>query len=160
MREETVAVYKFSELDDEAKGKARDWFLQGFPNYDWWQCVYDDAEMIGLKIIEFDEYNVKAKFIDKATDCAKSIMREHGENCETYKTAEAFMQDIEPLSVDNLDGKHDDEIEKLEKDFLKSLSEDYRIMLRKEYEYLTSTEHIDESIISNEYEFTANGKIF
>ena len=46
-----------------------------------------------------------------------------------------------------------------EDDFLQSLCEDYRIILRNEYEYLTSEEAIIETIESNEYYFTEDGKL-
>lgn len=34
-------VYFYDELDDEAKDKARDWFRQDYPDYDWWGGTYD-----------------------------------------------------------------------------------------------------------------------
>jgi hypothetical protein len=47
----------------------------------------------------------------------------------------------------------------MEGEFLKSLLEDYRIILSKEYDYLTSRESIIETIEANEYEFDENGNI-
>jgi len=38
-----------------------------------------------------------------------------------------------------------------------ALREEYLSMLRKEYEYLTSTECVDETIRANEYEFLVDG---
>lgn len=56
MRVDTVEtkVYKFAELSDEAKNKARDWFREGALDYDWFDSVYEDAKSIGLKITSFD----------------------------------------------------------------------------------------------------------
>lgn len=44
-------VYKFEELSDAAKEKARDWYRKGIftESYDW-EYVYDDAERIGALI--------------------------------------------------------------------------------------------------------------
>ena len=41
-----VTVFKFNELDDKAKEKAREWYREGALNYDWWDSVYEDAERI------------------------------------------------------------------------------------------------------------------
>lgn len=42
IKQETV--YKFDELDERAKEKAREWFREGAPDYDWWEYIYDDAK--------------------------------------------------------------------------------------------------------------------
>lgn len=41
MREIIEKVYKFSELSEEAKQKAIENFRKGYPDYDWWNGVYD-----------------------------------------------------------------------------------------------------------------------
>lgn len=41
-----TTVYKFSELSDRAKERARDWFRQGDLDYDWWEFIYEDAAHI------------------------------------------------------------------------------------------------------------------
>lgn len=46
----TTTVYKFDELSDEAKEKARNWWREGGLDYDWWDSVYDDCDTI-FKII-------------------------------------------------------------------------------------------------------------
>ena len=46
----------------------------------------------------------------------------------------------------------------LEQDFLKDLLENYRIMLKREYEWICSEEQVDNMIITNEYTFTAEGE--
>lgn len=42
MRTIEVSVYKFDELSDSAKEKARKWYRNGNLNYEWWDCVYED----------------------------------------------------------------------------------------------------------------------
>ena len=39
-------LYKFEELSDEAKEKAREWFRDGYPDHEWWDCTYDDAKTV------------------------------------------------------------------------------------------------------------------
>lgn len=46
MRTVEQKVYKFDELSDAAKEVARDWWRQGALTDDWWDFVYEDAEMI------------------------------------------------------------------------------------------------------------------
>lgn len=54
MRTQTIEIFKFNELSDDAKENARqDYRVNGF-SYDWWDCVYEDAaiiaELFGLDI--------------------------------------------------------------------------------------------------------------
>ena len=51
----------------------------------------------------------------------------------------------------------DENLDKLDQEFLLSLCEDYRIMFNKEIEYQESNEYVDENIRINEYEFTKEG---
>lgn len=46
MRTETITLYKFDELSDEAKQKAMEWYSEGAMDYPWWDSVYDDFENI------------------------------------------------------------------------------------------------------------------
>lgn len=48
-------VFKFPELSDAAKEKAREWYRNGAWDYDWWDSVYADADTIaGLMGITMD----------------------------------------------------------------------------------------------------------
>ena len=46
----TVAIYKFDELDDDAKEVARDWWRNGGLDYEWWDHIVDDAKRVGALI--------------------------------------------------------------------------------------------------------------
>jgi len=175
MRTVRTKVYKFEELTTEAQNKAIQSFGDINVDYDWWNSVYDDAEQIGLEIKEFNidrgSY-CKGEFIYPAYDVANKIKENHGQTCETYKTAIAFIAEWDALVVKHSDGittdkvaedndyEFDQEAEDIENEFLKSICEDYRIMLSKEYDYLTSNEAIIDSIKANEYEFTKEGNQF
>lgn len=55
-----TTVFKFAELSDEAKEKAREWFREGALDHDWWDCVYDDAATCAkLMGIDLDQKPVK-----------------------------------------------------------------------------------------------------
>lgn len=47
MKSHVVNTYDFDELTDEAKEKAREWWLDGAFHHDWWDAVYEDAKRIG-----------------------------------------------------------------------------------------------------------------
>lgn len=46
-------VFKFDELDDKAKERARDWYRQHVLDYEWWDHVYEDAKTC-LALTGFD----------------------------------------------------------------------------------------------------------
>lgn len=171
MREDTVVtkVYKFDELSDEAKAVAVE-RLSGLNIHDeWWESTYEDAARIGLKIEEFDlgqcSY-VRGPWTEDAEAVAGLIQEHHGETCETHKDATTFLAAVETAKTAfegrpgyDPDYEEFDEIHiwDISREFERTICEDYRIMLQKEYEYLTSEEQIIEAIRSNAYEFTADG---
>ncbi len=53
MRTEEVNIFKFSELSETAKDKAREWYRNTSVNDEWWDCVYDDAKTIAA-LMGFD----------------------------------------------------------------------------------------------------------
>jgi len=170
MREVTTTVYQFNELSDDAKQKAIEKFYDINVDCSWWDSVYDDANTVGLKITSFDidrASYVKATFTDDACFTAHKILENHGEMCETYKTAQAFLAERDEAvntAPKDENGDFEDEYEldqkldDIENDFLSNICEDYRIILTKEYEYLTSEDAIIETITINEYDFGINGE--
>jgi hypothetical protein len=169
MRKVETRLYQFDELSDEAKERAREWYRNGALDYDWWDSTYEDAENVDLKITSFDldRHEIEGKFTHGALETAHKIEDDHGDTCETFKTTKAFLAERDAIvndaprdengefeSVHELDALLDE----CEAEFLKSLLEDYRIMLQHEMEYLLSDESVDETIRCNEYEFTADGE--
>jgi len=159
-------VYKFDELNEDAKQKAIEVLSEINVDYDWWQFVYEDAENIGLKIDGFDidrgSY-CNGNFTISAHEVAANIIRDHGESCDTYKTAQEFLDNSNEIQnkYPEMEGPdYEDEMISNEDAFLNSILEDYRVMLTNEYEYLISDEAIIETIQANEYEFTADGRRF
>lgn len=54
----TDTVYKFDELSEQAKEKARDKWREGELDYEWWDSVYEDARAIGEILgIQMDNIN-------------------------------------------------------------------------------------------------------
>ena len=166
MRIKETKVYKFDELSEKGTEKALENLYDLNVYYDWWENTYEDAANIGIKITGFDidrgSY-CNGEFLLSAAEVAANIIRDHGEQCETYKTAQAFLDEINSIDMPDDDSDEFSEWEKkmleIEDEFQKSLLEDYRIILTHEYEYLTSEEAIIETIHANEYEFTEDGKL-
>jgi hypothetical protein len=170
MRIMETKIYQYDELSDKAKEKARDWFREASSGDEWWESTYEDAENVGIKISGFDINRgnyCKGKFISGAEETAWKIEKEHGETCETFKTAKAFLKERDRI-VDEAPKDENREFEsereldaalnECESDFLRSILEDYRILLQKQYEYVNSDECVEETIRANEYEFEESGK--
>ena len=170
--EKTVLIYQFDELSAKAKEKARDWFREGALDYEWWESVYEDAERIGLKITSFEldrRQSITGEFTSGSEHCAKAILREHGDTCDSFKLAQSFLQERQTLDA-SLEADSDEnepiaesweideQITELEEEFKKDILNDYLDTLQKEADYLTSDEAVDEAIRANGYTFLANGK--
>lgn len=163
MRTIEVKVYKFDELSEESKQKALEKLIDINVDYEWYQFTYEDAKRIGLKLTEFDldrNRHANGEFTLAANEVAQNIFNEHGENTETYKTAEKFMEKWQPIFDKYMQTEEgEDELMEIEDNFLKELLSDYAIMLQHEYEYLISDEAIIETIKANDYEFTEDGSL-
>ncbi len=171
MKIKQIETFKFSELSDKAKQKALEKLADINVDYEWWQFTYEDAKNIGLKITSFDldrHQDATGNFIAGALECAHKIEAGHGAECPTYITVKAFLADrdeLVALAPRDENGEFEDEreldsaLDACEAEFLKSILEDYSIMLQSEYEYQTSEAQIIESIEANDYDFTAEGKL-
>lgn len=165
-------VYNFDELPKDIQQKVleKECYINVDGGFDWWDSVYEDAKNIGLKINGFDlerNRHCKGEFTLSANEVAANIFRDHGDQCETFKTATKFMEEWQPVFNDYMDESSlnyeslelDGKLQDLESDFLNELLEDYAIMLQKECDYLSSEEAIKETIEANEYTFTIEGKM-
>jgi hypothetical protein len=165
MKTNEVKLYSFDELLEDAKQKAIEKLYDINVDFDWWESTYEDAEQIGLKINGFDldrNRHAEGEFINSAPEVAEAIIKNHGKDCETYKTAKTFLNDLNDITSkeENIKNVNEDDIEELENEFLKSILEDYSIILENECEYLQSEEAIIETIKANEYDFTEDGELY
>jgi len=138
---------------------------------DWWESVYEDAEMVGLGITGFDIGRgnmISGDFAEYGLEVARLIVENHGETTETYLVATDFLNEWKAAKKKAIEDGEDsdcvedgdfDEAEEIESEFKRALMEEYLSILRNDYEYLTSEESIIETIQANEYEFTADGKL-
>lgn len=175
-------LYSLDELDERVQEKVLEslWSLNVY--HDWWDHIYDDAANIGLKITEYDTYRdtISGELTEYLLDSCKLIRKNHDKECETFKTAKAYLDEYIAVFVKWREAKQSsgdqddfknwkpadflaefkwtDEAEEVEKEYQKALLEDYLVLLRKEYDYQTSAEAVKESIIANEYLFTGDGE--
>jgi hypothetical protein len=154
-------VYKFDELTDEGKEKAIAGLYDLNVDHEWWDCTYEDAETVGIKITGFTLLvNCDGSIIGTAEETSMLILENHGKDCETFKTATKYLEDYLKVEEEFTDLNFYTEIAALDEEFEKSILEDYRIMLDNEHLYLTSDEAITETIKANDYEFTAEGVMY
>lgn len=170
----TINVYTIDELSEEVQNKVinKHYDINVSDSF-WYDNVKNDAEEIGLLISSFDikRRAIKGKFIETAFETAANIKEDHGETCDTYKTAANYLTnyDIEFKQFEDENRKgycaeekeeeFDEWLDNFDQSFLKGLLQDYLKILQDEYDYITSNEAIKETIRISEYLFTENGEM-
>lgn len=174
-REIIVNVYQYAELSEKAKEKARDWYRSG-DEYHW-----ADDELASLKAFA-EHFGAKlAKYeIDWGNGTYSSASFDVPETEMEPAELEKLFSELGTFDPVTLKGNGDcvltgycgDENaidgarmawSKGERDLEKILQAGFRTWLKAaqaDYEYQLSDEATEESIIANEYEFTADGKIW
>ena len=172
MKQVTIECKKFHEWDEETQERIISEHRDINVDRDWWISTYEDASNVGIKITGFalDRNRHCTGKIDYPFDTAKKIVEEHGESCETYKTSKSYLEDYNKImsyeatgteeEEEIIDKDIEEEIRDLDEEFIKSILEDYSIMLQREYEYLQEDEAIISTFEANEYEFDKEGKIW
>ena len=171
----TINIYSFDELSKEAKENAIEKNRTTNVDYDWWDFTCESMEEVGVKINSFDIYHRNINItIDYSEDTAIKTIDNYGEGMEVVKISKRFIADrdalIKKLGEGNeIDGysvkeefidEYDEEIEYLEDEYRKEMSEEILTWLRDEYEYLQTDEAVSETLIANDYEFTEDGTIY
>ncbi len=165
MKQRIINVYSYSELSEDAKQKALAWMENCNQPDEWWECTYDDATAIGLKIKSFDcgrANDIDGELTKNLLTCAELIIKHHGENCDTYAIASKYQLMFHEYMQLVLDDDYSDKQIEFESDneenFTKELLECYLSMLKKELEYISSREYLEECIEANSYEFLESGQ--
>jgi hypothetical protein len=173
----TVTLYSFTELSDDAKEKALENMGLCNVDYGWWETVYEDAKSLGIIITESDTYHstIDGRLELSLLESCKVVRNNHGKHCGTYKTAKQYLSEycsafVEWLSYQDTEDEEDwtrldwfkdfewsEEAEDITKNYRMAMLEEYIVLLREEYEYLTSEKAIIETIEANEYLFDESG---
>lgn len=169
--QKTYDLYKFNELDEKTQDKVLTKMYDINVDHEWYDSTYEDASNIGLEIDGFNldrGVSVEGQLSIDIADVISKILAEHGKECATYILAETTKKTLDTLDSNikaalakdtdpyDLEGER----EELEEEFEKDLLNEYGTILYKEYEHLTSSEAIKETILLNEYEFTKEGLLF
>ena len=164
MKTVNVTLYEYNELSKEAKQKVLRENADINVFFDWWDSTYEDADNIGLKINSFEidqNKNAKGKFTENCYTVATNIMEQHGNDCNTYKTAERFIEDIKPIcDFNDATGQSEDTIATMEEQFLKDILSNYADILESECKYILKDENVIATIEANEYLFLEDGTQF
>ena len=159
MRTETIAVYTFNELDEKAKDRARNWYYEGL-DYPW----YCEAEE-----------SIKAfcsAFHVRVLDYAYGPF-----NCHNYIKTDAEPAHFRGLKLRDVDREAmragyylDNTLQYAFYDAFKQTGNAYAAFkcaldaaisdIVADVECYHSTEAIDEMLEVNDYEFTADGRVF
>lgn len=197
MRIVETKVYKYEELSDSAKQRAREWYLEDGLGYDWWGFCYEDfcrvAEILGIEIscrqgrgaeIYFTGFYCQrsgSSFVGTyryAKGAVSKIKKYATQDEELHRIAYGLQAvqsrhfyklraSVESRRDDSIRVEvwHDDDpyrdigdAEDDVRDLMNDFNDWMFKRLQDEYEYLTSDEVVEESIIANEYEFDEDGK--
>lgn len=204
MRIVEKTLYKYEELSDKAKQKARECYLEGGLDYSWWEYSYEDfarvAEILGITLSQrsvplmsgkcryepeiyfsgFYQQGSGSSFCGTygyAKGAVAKIKKYAPQDEELHRIAQG-LQDVQRrhfyrLTADITSvrdhyirvevgdsenpyrdiGDAEDDVRELMNDFNDWVFK----CLQDEYEYLTSDEAVEESIVANEYEFDEHG---
>ena len=160
---EEKTKFKFGELCEDSKQRAINNELENCWQDDWHQYLYDDAKSVGLKITGFDldrNRHAEGEFTESEFDVANAILKNHGDECETFKTAVRFAAHVALMSkTDKFDdaGEKTESFAELCEQFLKDTLNNYARLLQDEADYRGSDEAITETILANDFDFDADG---
>ena len=180
MREMNVTVYSFDELSEAAQERALNAFRYIEVEHDWYEYPYDTirtaGKIIGLDIdrIYFDTdlyciFNASYEYVRGAAKAVQSEFPSATDLHDVARKLQALQKrhfyslscNVSSQRVSNsyrcFRFGEDYECEDLG-DILDDFAHWARILLRDEYEWLTSNEAVKEMIEANEYEFTEDGK--
>lgn len=187
MKKVEITLYEYKELSDKAKEKARAWYNEFNPDYDWWEPVYEDAKAFAEFLgIEIERINFSGFWSQGDGACFTGTFRP-----EDVKTVEEFLENYpeektvlglyerickvkcpEDCRVNiSVSGRYShshtmsisftEEMEREEERELLSCVRGFADWIYKtletDYEYLVSTENVEEQLNGNEYLFLENG---
>lgn len=152
-REITTTVYEFEELTDEAKEEARDWMRHIVANDPFWvgeiRDSYAAAEKVfadldddvsGIRLWKWINNNVDKKIWDGQGSCPLTgVCFDH---CMLQPLQDFMERPDREMTVDDL---------------RREFESNSTTVYDRELESQMEDEFIDDHIIANEYEFTANG---
>lgn len=178
MREETIKLYSFVELSNNAKEKAiqKHWDIN--VDFNWYDTTYCEMKECGVIVknfdcnrqdinisLKFDHYKVAEKLINYFDPKDVYFADEFISLCDDIYSKIETPSDYEDCPEEfpessEFDCQFDQLMNEYEREFFLELKSFILTRLTNEYEYFTSEEAIIETIISNKYEFLEDGTLY
>ena len=158
MRVATVEVYKFDELSDAAKDRAREWYREGM-HYPWWDDAFASitafCDHFGAKIKDYEigAYSPSWINVEAENDVFRG-MKLRGFNREFTPTGYCLDCTLWQTFYDCFKSTGSAKLA------FEAAINDAVDDVVKDMEYQYSDDSVDEMLTINEYEFTENGKIY
>jgi hypothetical protein len=157
MRVLTVGAFRFQDLEDEAKERAREWYREGF-DYPWFSESIDSirafAKHFGISLMDWEIGGGRNYIKTDATNANFRGVRLDAINRDYMPTGYCLDADLWETFYDEFkktgDAKH----------AFEQALEAALCAVQRDIEYQYSNEAVDESLRFNEYEFNSNGSIF
>lgn len=185
MRQVTINLYKFDELNEETKKKVLENFRYLNTEWDWYESVYEGFEEIaseyGIEVEDMrfsgfysqgDGASFEGEIVDFKKFAEKTGLKrlvrlsdsiEYNLNMLVKRVTYHYYHS-KTVEADIRDGGYYPRLSNLIEEKLEKVKEElceklYR-NLEEEYDYLTSDEVVADTIRANEYEFTEGGELF
>jgi hypothetical protein len=157
MRVLTVEAFRFQDLEDEAKERAREWYRNGL-DYPWFSESIDSirafAKHFGVSLMDWEIGGGRNYIKTDATNANFRGVRLDAINRDYMPTGYCLDADLWETFYDEFkktgDAKH----------AFEQALEAALCAVQRDIEYQYSNEAVDESLRFNEYEFNSNGSIF
>ena len=157
MRVLTVEAFRFQDLEDEAKERAREWYRDGL-DYPWFSESIDSirafAKHFGVSLMDWEIGGGRNYIKTDATNANFRGVRLDAINRDYMPTGYCLDADLWEAFYDEFkktgDAKH----------AFEQALEAALCAIQRDIEYQYSNEAVDESLRFNEYEFNSNGSIF
>ena len=157
MRVLTVEAFRFQDLEDEAKERAREWYRNGL-DYPWFSESIDSirafAKHFGVSLMDWEIGGGRNYIKTDATNANFRGVRLDSINRDYMPTGYCLDADLWESFYDEFkktgDAKH----------AFEQALEAALCAIQRDIEYQYSNEAVDESLRFNEYEFNSNGSIF
>lgn len=174
MRTIRIKLYKFNELSEASQNKAIENLRDINVDYNWSKLSIEDHEerlseagfnTPKVMFTGFSSQGDGACFTCERIDFSTFLEGKYKELDITANISHSWRYYFATSTTVNLEAGEEisddlyNEIEKAIKEERERLGNDIYRSLEKEYEYLTGDEAIKETTLSNDYEFTSDGKL-
>ena len=181
MRTETIKLYKFEELSEEVQEKVIEKKYDINLHHEWWESIYEmymqDETGFDIDKIYFSgfwsqgdgarneayqkDWSRVIKLIKNGDINIYGSFKQSGH----YYHSKSYSDNLDAEMTNDWYGKNYSNIEDILEDILEEIREYYEDVCNKIYhsleqgqEHYSSREAIEETIISNDYEFTEDGE--